>query len=113
MFADQTVPERRCDMRIAAAAVLAVGLATVPRSGAKADCSYPFAFPFCVAGAAVATSATIATAPLYVIGGGPYYYGSPYYYGYHTITAQDIIQDIVIIGTITSRIIKVGDRGSV
>jgi hypothetical protein len=68
-------------MRIATAALFAAGLAVLPLSGAKADCSFPLAFPFCVAGAAVNTAAAIATAPLYVVSGGPYYYGYPYYYG--------------------------------
>ena len=75
-------------MRIATTALFAAGLAVLPLSGAKADCSFPLAFPFCVAGAAVSTAATIATAPLYVVAGAPYYnggphyyYGGPYYYG--------------------------------
>lgn len=69
-------------MRTPTAALFAAGLATLPLSSAKADCSYPLAWPFCIAGAAVGTAATIATAPLYVVGG-PYYYGYPYYnYGY-------------------------------
>lgn len=74
-------------MRLATAAVFAAGLAALPLSGAKADCSFPLAWPFCIAGAAVGTAATIAAAPLSVVGGPyyygyPYYYGSPYYYGY-------------------------------
>ena len=69
-------------MRIATGALFAAGLAVLPLSGAKADCSFPLAWPFCIAGAAVNTAATIATAPFYVVSGGPYYYGSPYYYSY-------------------------------
>lgn len=67
-------------MRIATAALFSAGLALVPLSGAKADCSFPLAWPFCIAGAAVGTAATIASVPLYAVGG-PYYYGYPYYYG--------------------------------
>jgi hypothetical protein len=67
-------------MRIATATLVAAGFAALPLSGARADCSFPLAWPFCIAGAAVGTAATIATAPLYVVGG-PYYYGYPYYYG--------------------------------
>lgn len=70
-------------MRIATAALFSAGLALAPLSGAKADCSFPLAFPFCVAGAAVGTAAAIATAPLYAIGGYPYYYGYPYYGPYY------------------------------
>lgn len=69
-------------MRIATAALFAAGLAALPLSNAKADCSFPLAWPFCIAGAAVGTAATIASAPLYAVAGGPYYYGNPYYYGY-------------------------------
>jgi hypothetical protein len=72
---------KETDMRIATAALFATGLAVFPLSGAKADCSNPLAFPFCVAGAAVNTAAAIATAPLYAVSGGPYYYSYPYYYG--------------------------------
>ena len=74
-------------MRIATAALFAAGIAALPLSDAKADCSFPLAWPFCIAGAAVGTAATIATAPFYAIGGPYYYYGGPYYYGpyyYHT-----------------------------
>lgn len=67
-------------MRIATAALVAAGIAVLPLSAAKADCSFPLAWPFCIAGAAVGTAAAIATAPFYVVGG-PYYYGYPYYYG--------------------------------
>jgi hypothetical protein len=43
----------------------------------------PLAWPFCIAGAAVGTAATIAAAPLYAVGTRPhYYYGYPYY-GYY------------------------------
>jgi hypothetical protein len=47
-------------MRIATAALFAGGLAVLPLSGAKADCSFPLAWPFCIAGAAVNTAAVIA-----------------------------------------------------
>ena len=73
-------------MRILTATVFAAGLAALPLSGAKADCSFPLAWPVCIAGAAVGTAATIAAAPLYAVSGSPYYYGYPYYgypyYGY-------------------------------
>jgi hypothetical protein len=71
-------------MRIATAALFAAGLAVLPLSAAKAQycSSFPLSWPFCIAGAAVNTAATIATAPFYAVSGGPYYYGSPYYYGY-------------------------------
>jgi hypothetical protein len=71
------------------AAGLAVGLTTMPLSDAKAQyyATYPpctpnpLSWPFCVAGAAVGTAATIATAPFYAVGGYPYYYyGYPYDY---------------------------------
>ncbi len=71
-------------MKIATAALVATGLAALPVSGAHADCSFPLAFPFCIAGAAVATAGAVATAPFYAVSGGPYYYGYygyPYYYG--------------------------------
>ena len=67
-------------MRIATTALFAAGVALLPGSAAKADCSFPLAWPFCIAGAAVNTAATIAATPFYVVSGGPYYYGSPYYY---------------------------------
>jgi hypothetical protein len=62
-----------------AISALAAGLmAALPLSTAKAQyyCDpFPLAWPFCIAGAAVGTAATIATAPFR-----PYYYGYPYYY---------------------------------
>ena len=69
-------------MRIAMAALFAAGLGALPLSAAKAQycTSFPLSWPFCVAGAAVNTAATIATAPFYALTGRPYYYGSPYYY---------------------------------
>ena len=75
-------------MRIAISALFAAVLAALPLSAAKAQAycnSFPLSWPFCIAGAAVATAATIATAPFYAVAGGPYYYGSPYYYtaGYY------------------------------
>src|SRR5258708_37649494 len=70
-------------MRTAISAVFAAGLAALPISAAKAQyypCSSPLSWPFCIAGAAVGTAATIATAPFYAVAGGPYYYyGQPYY----------------------------------
>jgi hypothetical protein len=76
-------------MRIAISALFAAGLAALPISAANAQyypyCSpFPLSWPFCIAGAAVGTAATIATAPFYAVAGGPYYYhyGSPYYYGH-------------------------------
>jgi hypothetical protein len=75
-------------MRTAIAALFAAGLAALPISAAKAQyyCDpNPLAWPFCIAGAAIGTAASIATAPLYVLGGRPYYYNYgypyPYYYG--------------------------------
>jgi hypothetical protein len=78
-------------MRIAIAALFAASLAALPLSAARAQydpyCnSFPLTWPFCIAGAAVGAAATIATAPFYAVGSGPYYYyGRPYYYrtGYY------------------------------
>lgn len=76
-------------MRIVMAALLAAGLGTLPLSAAKAQycSSFPLSWPFCIAGAAVNTAATIVTAPFYALSGRPYYYypyyyynGRPYYY---------------------------------
>jgi hypothetical protein len=55
--------------------LVAAAIAAVPRSPANAqyDCSFPLAWPFCIAGAAVYTAGAIATAPFH-----PYYY-TPYY----------------------------------
>ena len=59
--------------------LVAAAIAAVPRSPANAqyDCSFPLAWPFCIAGAAVYTAGAIATAPFR-----PYYYDPyyPYYY---------------------------------
>ena len=56
-------------MRIAISALFAAGLVVLPVSAAKAQYYYcdpfPLAWPFCIAGAAVGTAATIATAPFY------------------------------------------------
>ena len=75
-------------MRIAIPALFAAALAALPMSGAKAQYYYPLcnpfplSWPFCIAGAAVGTVATIATAPFRAAAGYPYYYyGQPYYYG--------------------------------
>lgn len=73
-------------------ALFAAGLAVLPLSAANAQyyppCyPNPLSWPFCIAGAAVGTAATIATAPFYALGAGPnhYYHGRPYYYrsGYY------------------------------
>jgi hypothetical protein len=72
--------------QIAVSAAFAAGLAALPLATAEAQyyyppCSpFPLAWPFCVAGAAVSTAATIVTAPFVALSGPPYYY--PYYYGY-------------------------------
>ena len=80
-------------MRIAIPALFAAALAALPISAANAQyyppCNpFPLSWPFCIAGAAVGTAATIATAPFRAVAGYPYgyYYGQPnYYYGqpYH------------------------------
>jgi hypothetical protein len=76
-------------MRIAISTLFAAMVAALPLSTAKAQayCNpFPLSWPFCIAGAAVNTAATIATAPFYAVAGAPYYYyGSPYYYpsGYY------------------------------
>ena len=73
-------------MRIAISALFAAALAALPLSAANAQyypyCNpFPLSWPFCIAGAAVGTAATIATAPFYAVAGAPYYYyGQPYYY---------------------------------
>jgi hypothetical protein len=82
--------EKRMRIRLfAASAAFAAGLAALPIATAEAQyyyppCSpFPLAWPFCIAGAAVNTAATIVTAP-FVAFSGPYYY--PYYgyrYGYY------------------------------
>ena len=71
--------------RIAISAAFATGIAALPLSAAQAQyyapCS-PFllALPFCVAGAAVATAATIVTAPFWILSGAaPYGYYPPAY----------------------------------
>ena len=62
--------------RLVLLVLVAAAIAAVPRSPANAqyDCSFPLAWPFCIAGAAVYTAGAIATAPFR-----PYYY-DPYYY---------------------------------
>src|SRR5215469_12510068 len=72
-------------MRIATATLFAAGLAALPLSTAKAQyCTpFPLSWPFCIAGAAINTAATIATAPFYAISRSSYYYGGPYYYHGH------------------------------
>ena len=79
-------------MRNAISAVFAAGLVALPVSAANAqDCSFPLAWPFCIAGAAVYTAGAIATAPFrpyYYYGPGyyyapGYYYGAGYYYPHH------------------------------
>ena len=65
--------------RLVLLVLVAAAIAAVPRSPANAqyDCSFPLAWPFCIAGAAVYTAGAIATAPFR-----PYYYDPyyPYYY---------------------------------
>ena len=75
-------------MRIATSALFAAALAVLTVSAANAQYHYPacnpfpLSWPFCIAGAAVGTAATIATAPFRAAAGYPYYYyGRPYYYG--------------------------------
>ena len=80
-------------MRIATSALFAAALAALPMTAANAQYYYPchpfpLTWPFCIAGAAVGTAATIATAPFRAAAypyysGYPYYnyYGQPYYYG--------------------------------
>ena len=71
--------------RTAISALFAAGLAALPLGPANAQyyppCNpFPLSWPFCIAGAAVGTAATIATAPFYAVAGEPYYYyGQPYY----------------------------------
>jgi hypothetical protein len=68
----------------AISATFAAAVAALPLSQAWAQyapaCSFPLAWPFCIAGAAVNTAAAIATAPLAVVAGGPYYPQPAYYY---------------------------------
>ena len=65
--------------RLVISVLMAAGTAAIPQSPANAqfDCSFPLAWPFCIAGAAVYTAGAIATAPFH-----PYYY-DPYYHGYY------------------------------
>ena len=72
--------------RILTSAAFAAAIAALPLLPAKAEyygppCSpFPLTWPFCIAGAAVGTATTIATAPFQAMAGGPYYYyGQPYY----------------------------------
>lgn len=72
--------------RIATSAAFAAGLAALPLSAAQAQyyapCSpFPLAWPFCIAGAALATAATIAATPFWLLAGAPPYgyYPPPYY----------------------------------
>ena len=62
--------------RLVISVLVAAAIAAIPQSPANAqyDCSFPLAWPFCIAGAAVYTAGAIATAPFR-----PYYY-DPYYY---------------------------------
>jgi hypothetical protein len=71
--------------RIAISALFTATIAALPFSPARAQyappCSFPLAWPFCIAGAAVNAAATIATAPLYAVTAPPYYYyPQPAYY---------------------------------
>lgn len=82
--------EKRMRIRqIAVSAIFAAGFAALPLATAEAQyyyppCSpFPLAWPFCIAGAAVNTAATIVTAPFVALSGPPYYYPYyGYYYGY-------------------------------
>jgi hypothetical protein len=82
--------------RITISVVFAAGLATLPLSPAEAQsnpsqsnppqyyppCSpFPLEWPFCVAGVVLDIVATIVTAPIRLLAGGPPfgYYGPPYY----------------------------------
>jgi hypothetical protein len=62
--------------RLIISVLVAAAIAAIPQSPANAqyDCSFPLAWPFCIAGAAVYTAGAIVTAPFR-----PYYY-DPYYY---------------------------------
>jgi hypothetical protein len=75
-------------MRLAPVALFVAILAALPLQPAKADCSSPLAWPFCIAGAVVNAATTVATTPFYGARGsyapsygyyGPYYYRSAYY----------------------------------
>ena len=68
-------------MRFATSALFGACLAVLPYSPSHAQyCTFPLEWPFCIAGAAINTAGTIATAPFR-----PYYYGPGYYYapGYY------------------------------
>lgn len=79
--------------RMALSLVFVAGFAALPLSAARAQyydpyyapCSFPLAWPFCVAGAIVGTAATIATAPFWALAGVPPYgyYGPPYAPAYY------------------------------
>jgi hypothetical protein len=63
--------------RLVLIVLVATALAAVPRSPANAqqwDCSFPLAWPFCIAGAAVYTAGAIVAALFH-----PYYYSPGYY----------------------------------
>jgi|SRR5215469_13748034 hypothetical protein len=63
--------------RLVLSAFVVAAIAAVPRSPANAqqwDCSFPLAWPFCIAGAAVYTAGAIVAAPFH-----PYYYSPGYY----------------------------------
>jgi hypothetical protein len=70
--------------RVAISALFSAAIAVLPLSPARAQyappCSFPLAWPFCIAGAAVNAAATIATAPLYAVAPPYYYYPQPTYY---------------------------------
>jgi hypothetical protein len=94
------MPTQRIAISAVFAPLLAIGLAALPLSAAKAQyygppCTpFPLTWPFCVAGAVVGTAATIVSVP-FRAAAGPYYgygyypppyyppryYGQPYYYG--------------------------------
>jgi hypothetical protein len=58
----------------------AIAAAPQPANAQYYDCSFPLAWPFCIAGAAVATAGAIVTAPFRAY---PYPYYGPAYYGYY------------------------------
>lgn len=71
-------------MRLAPVALFAGILAVLPLQPVKADCSFPLAIPFCIAGAVVNAATTVVTAPFYGVRSSyaPYYgVGSSYHYG--------------------------------
>lgn len=60
--------------------LFAVTLGALPLQAAKADCSFPLALPFCIAGAVVNAATRVATAPFYGSYAPSYGVASSYYY---------------------------------